>query len=123
MINELVGPAAASDMRYIPAHYTPRKACAGGEAVELALPEKLSIAAPQKVDATAMQKPLGEPAMLPSQMESTTPSVRTTSDSTSNPVGTCMHVLPHQHLLYSAWVAGCAVELLLNGALTSKAFL
>jgi len=55
-------------------------------------PEKLSMAAPQRVDARAMQMPGGEPAMLPSQMESTTPSVRMTRDSTSKPVGTCMAV-------------------------------
>ena len=57
---------------------------------QLTLPEKLSMAAPQKVEATAMQMPFGEPAMLPSQIDSTTPSVRMTRESTSNPVGTCM---------------------------------
>ena len=48
------------------------------------------MAAPQKVEATAMQMPLGEPAMLPSQIDSRTPSVSMTRDSTSNPVGTCI---------------------------------
>ena len=64
--------------------------------LDITLPEKLSMAAPQKVDATAMQIPVGEPAMLPSQMDSTTPSVSTTSDSTSKPVGTCTHMLLHR---------------------------
>ena len=54
------------------------------------------MAAPQKVDATAMQMPVGEPAMLPSQMDSTTPSVRIISDSTSKPVGTCTRMLLRQ---------------------------
>lgn len=52
------------------------------------------MAAPQNVDATAMQMPEGDPARLPSQMASTTPSVNVSRDKTSNPVGTCMRMVP-----------------------------
>ena len=79
------------------------------------MPEKLSMAAPQKVDAMAMQMPAGEPAMLPSQMDSTTPSVRMISESTSKPVGTCAHVLPcHPSFPVSALSAACAAKPPLN---------
>ena len=56
----------------------------------LTFPEKFNMAAPQNVDAIAMQMPEGDPVMLPSKMASTTPSVSMIRDKTSNPVGTCM---------------------------------
>lgn len=56
-------------------------------------PEKLNIAAPQKVEATAILMPMVEPETLPSHMESTTPTVRMTKDRTSKPVGTCIQYI------------------------------
>ena len=64
----------------------------------LTFPEKFSMAAPQKVDARAMPMPEGDPARLPSQMASTTPSVSVIRDKTSNLVGTCMHMVALQRV-------------------------